>query len=89
LSEHTPKASVLLFLGRAIREFRQQRGFSASELAAAVGVNERRLDALEAGQLDPTIELLIALSDAFGVRTAELVIRAEQLSREEPGSTGR
>jgi len=84
LSERTQKTRDLVVLGRAIGELRDQGGLSASALAAAVGVEERRIRALEAGQLDPDYELLIALAEALGVRPAELVIRAEQLAAEGP-----
>jgi hypothetical protein len=35
--------------------------------------------ALEAGQLDPTYELLLALADGLDVRVSAFVIRAEAL----------
>jgi transcriptional regulator with XRE-family HTH domain len=80
LPDRAQKTHDLLFFGRAVRELREKRPLSTSQLAAAVGVEERRIRALEAGQLDPDYELLIALADGLGVRVAELVIRAEQLA---------
>jgi transcriptional regulator with XRE-family HTH domain len=56
---------------------REQRGLSTPELAAAGGMLPRRLQALEAGRLDPAYELVFALADALGVRPSVLITRAE------------
>lgn len=52
---------------------------SAGELAKASGVLREHLDALEAGQLDPTYELLLEIADGLGAQPSALVILAEQL----------
>jgi transcriptional regulator with XRE-family HTH domain len=69
-------------LGHAVREQRERCRLSPSALAAAVGVDEKRIRALERGQLDPEYELLLALADALEVPAAALVIRAEELARD-------
>jgi transcriptional regulator with XRE-family HTH domain len=58
---------------------REQRDMSADDLADATGMHRRRIDALEAGRVDPTYELLLALADGLGIQPSELVILAEQL----------
>jgi transcriptional regulator with XRE-family HTH domain len=72
----------LLALGRAIREVRGERGMGVAQLAAAAGVDLRRIAALEAGRANPAYELLLALARALGVPAWELVVRAEALSAE-------
>jgi transcriptional regulator with XRE-family HTH domain len=67
-------------LGRALRRLREQRRMSADELAGAVGIDRRRIDALEAGRLDPGYELLLALADALDVQPSALVLLAERLA---------
>jgi|NGEPerStandDraft_8_1074529.scaffolds.fasta_scaffold123001_2 transcriptional regulator with XRE-family HTH domain len=52
---------------------------SADELADASGVIRERIGALEAGQLDPTYELLLEIADGLGTQPSALVILAEQL----------
>lgn len=52
---------------------------SAPELATAGDIPTRRLQALEAGRLDPAYELLLALADALGVQPSALIIRAEEI----------
>lgn len=59
---------------------REQTGMSAGELAEASGVGRERLCALEAGQLDPTYELLVEIADSLGAQPSELVILAERLN---------
>ncbi|MGO9321788.1 MAG: helix-turn-helix transcriptional regulator [Solirubrobacteraceae bacterium] len=76
-----------LALGKAVRELREQRRLSQGELAAAVGVRERRIQALEAGRLDPDYVLLVRLAKALGVRAGALVIRAEGLAQADCPST--
>jgi transcriptional regulator with XRE-family HTH domain len=69
----------LAILGRAVRRMREQRGMTADELADATAMTRQRIDVLEAGRLDPTYELLLALSDALGTQPSALVALAEQL----------
>ncbi len=65
-----------------MREQRERCRLSPSALAAAAGVDEKRIRALERGQLDPEYELLLALADALEVPAGALVIRAEELARD-------
>lgn len=58
---------------------REQQGISTEELARATGISRQRIDALEAGQLDPTYELLLALAEGLGVQPSALMTLAEQL----------
>ncbi len=80
-SEPEPQRN-LRSLGEAVRQLREQRGWSASELASELGVEGAYVSALEAGERDPDYELLLALARALGVRAAALIGRAEDLTRE-------
>jgi transcriptional regulator with XRE-family HTH domain len=71
----------LLILGRAVRRMREQQGMSVDALAGAIDVRRQRIDALEAGRLDPTYELLLAIAEGLGVQPSALVTLAEQLKR--------
>jgi len=77
LSRQLENAKELARLGTAVRELREERRLSRRDLAAAVGVGERRIQALEAGRLDPDYVLLVRVAKALGVRAAALVLRAE------------
>jgi transcriptional regulator with XRE-family HTH domain len=52
---------------------------SADELAEVTGMSRQHLDALESGHLDPTYELLLALSEGLGIQPSDLVTLAERL----------
>jgi transcriptional regulator with XRE-family HTH domain len=75
----------LLILGQAVRELRVERHRSIRNLAGACGVPPRRLAALEAGRLDPDLELLAALARGIGMRPAEIFVRAEELAERDFG----
>jgi transcriptional regulator with XRE-family HTH domain len=87
LPERTQKTPELALFGAATRELREQRGMSRSELAAALGVSERRVQALEAGRVEPDYVLLVRLAKALGVRAGALLIRADELAEAEPPPT--
>ena len=80
-SEREPQRN-LRSLGEAVRQLREQRGWSSSELASELGVEGAYVTALEAGERDPDYELLLALALALGVRPAALIGRAEELAGE-------
>jgi DNA-binding XRE family transcriptional regulator len=44
---------LLLALGRAIRQLREERGMTAAELACASGIRRQELEAIEAGRPRP------------------------------------
>jgi transcriptional regulator with XRE-family HTH domain len=69
----------LLLLGEAFREIREQRGLGVGELAVATGVDLACIEALEAGCLDPDLELLVRIADGIGVRPSAFFLRAEDL----------
>jgi transcriptional regulator with XRE-family HTH domain len=79
LAQSSYKEPNLLILGRSVKLMREQSGMSADELADASGVIRERIGALEAGQLDPTYELLLEIADGLGTQPSALVILAEQL----------
>jgi transcriptional regulator with XRE-family HTH domain len=69
----------LLVFGKALRAVREERGLGAGELAAASGVPQARIAALERGELDWHFELLMELAEGLGIRPSELFVRAEKL----------
>jgi transcriptional regulator with XRE-family HTH domain len=79
LVQSSYKEPNLLALGRAVKLMREQRNMSADELAASSGILRERIDALEAGRLDPTYELLLEIADGLGTKPSALVTLAERL----------
>jgi transcriptional regulator with XRE-family HTH domain len=79
LSESEQREQDLVILGQAVRWMRDQQGLSTSQLAAAANVEAQRIAALEAGRLDPTYELLLALAQGLGVQPSALIACAEDI----------
>jgi transcriptional regulator with XRE-family HTH domain len=68
----TPK-SELAVMGRLIRQAREQKGMGVAELAEAAGFKRRSLVRIEAGELDPRMDGLMALADELGVPLTVIV----------------
>jgi transcriptional regulator with XRE-family HTH domain len=79
LSASEQQEQNLAILGQAIRQVRERQDVTASELAAATGVERKQIDALEAGQLDPTYELLLVLARGLGIRPSVFIVCAEDI----------
>jgi XRE family transcriptional regulator, aerobic/anaerobic benzoate catabolism transcriptional regulator len=60
-------------IARRIRSARARAGFTRKQLAAASGASERYLALLEAGTGNPSVEMLLAISDALGIAMADLL----------------
>jgi transcriptional regulator with XRE-family HTH domain len=60
-------------VGPRIKWLRGQRGMSLAAVAAATGISKSTLSRLETGQRRPTLELLLALADAYRVPLDDLV----------------
>jgi transcriptional regulator with XRE-family HTH domain len=59
---------------------------SVVDLAAASGIEDTLIEAVERGRLDPTYERLLALAEGLGVRPSSFVIRAEELKTDHEAS---
>jgi transcriptional regulator with XRE-family HTH domain len=71
----------LRYLGEAFRSVREETGLSVSQLAAATGVDQTRLLALEEGRLNADLDLLILLADGMRTRLSTIFLRIEELER--------
>jgi transcriptional regulator with XRE-family HTH domain len=69
-------------LARKIREEREARAWTLSDLAARSGVSRAMLSKIERGEASPTAGLLGRLSAAFGLTMSQLFARIEG----QPGS---
>ena len=69
----------LVAFGRAVRQVREQRGLSVEAVAAAAGIADAELEAIEAGRLDPGYRGLLHLRPALGVTGTALLLRVEEL----------
>jgi DNA-binding XRE family transcriptional regulator len=82
ITEATIQQEKLHRLGAAFRELRAERAASVAQVAQRSGVSVERITALEAGALDPDLETMIVLMESLGLRTSDLVLRAEAITKE-------
>ena len=74
--EDSPTAKIAVALeqvGPRLKRIRTQRGLTLTGVAASTGISKSTLSRLETGQRRPTLELLLALSHAYGVPLDDLV----------------
>lgn len=65
-------------LGPRLRQLRKERSLTSQEVASAVGTTQSHLCAIETGRtLNPRINLLLAVSDYYGLTLSELVGQEE------------
>jgi XRE family aerobic/anaerobic benzoate catabolism transcriptional regulator len=60
-------------IARRIRSARARAGLTRKQLAAASSASERYLAKLEAGTGNPSVEMLVAISDALNIAMADLL----------------
>ncbi|AMT69938.1 helix-turn-helix domain-containing protein [Mycobacteroides immunogenum] len=60
-------------IGRRLRELRNERGLSLSELARRAGVGKGSISEIESGARNPTVETLYALCEPLDVPLTALV----------------
>ncbi|HVU98243.1 MAG TPA: helix-turn-helix transcriptional regulator [Puia sp.] len=60
-------------LGERLASRRRQKNLSLAQLATLTGVSGRDIAAVEAGELDPTITMLVSLARGLGLSPSELL----------------
>ena len=69
----TPIAAALDLVGPRLRQVREQRGVTLTEVAALTGISKSTLSRLENGQRRPSLELLLPLAQTYRVPIDTLV----------------
>jgi DNA-binding response OmpR family regulator/DNA-binding XRE family transcriptional regulator len=66
-------AAELVRFGTRFRQLREHQRLLVTELAARTGIKVQLIREVEAGRLDPTFDVMIALADGLGVRLSALI----------------
>jgi transcriptional regulator with XRE-family HTH domain/quercetin dioxygenase-like cupin family protein len=70
----TPSADdVGAQIGRVVRQLRDAQGLTLAQAAAAADISPAMLSRIETGRVTPSLETLVSLSGALGVRPATLL----------------
>ncbi len=71
-------------IGKRIEQIREQVGLSQSALARGIGTSQSAISQIEAGERNPSFDMLRQISKALGVSIAHLVgAEVEQLAPNE------
>ncbi|MEI8299375.1 MAG: XRE family transcriptional regulator [Pseudomonadota bacterium] len=73
-----PDNAVVHRLGATSRRLREAQGLTIADVASIAGISPPMLSRLETGHVSPSLETLVALAAALGVKTAALLEEAEQ-----------
>jgi transcriptional regulator with XRE-family HTH domain len=72
-------------LGAAVRELRARRGFSQDQLGLRGRLHRNYVGAIERGEINPTLRVMLKLCDGLGIPLTELVLVYErQLAARSP-----
>jgi transcriptional regulator with XRE-family HTH domain len=66
-------------LGKAIRQFRTEKGLSQEELGHRSGIHPTWISHIESGRNNPAWGSVKRIAAALGIRLSELAVRAEEL----------
>ncbi|MHB8532125.1 MAG: helix-turn-helix domain-containing protein [Solirubrobacteraceae bacterium] len=78
------REQALAAFGQAVRHLREQRGIGPSELSnrsktpSGRKVSSRRIGRIEAGEVDPRYDEMLAVAEGLGIKPGELVAYAEE-----------
>lgn len=70
-------------IGEMIRDFREARGWTATELARRAGLGDCLISSYEKGTTYPSLMSFIALADAFGLPMDDLAGRIVKEERQD------
>lgn len=68
-------------LGDELRKARQQAGWTQEKLAARAGMDRAYISEIERGKVSLSVDRLLRICKAMGVRAALIVDRVERKSR--------
>lgn len=82
-----PSDPLLVGLGGAIRELRDEKGLSQERLSLDSGVHRNYIGGIERAERRPTLVTVATLALTLGIQPSELIARAEQYAKARPNNT--
>jgi len=67
-------------LGKAVRQLREKRGYTQTDLAAKASIADPTLSMIERGRSNPTWATVRDIADALGVSMADLAKLADKFA---------
>ncbi len=75
-------------IGARLRELREQSGISLRALARALGISASAVSQIERGQMQPSVNRLIAITTALGISLAEVFESSVQSTTDSAAAAG-
>lgn len=63
--------------GRVVRKWRRARGFTQEKLAELANLHVNSISLIERGLVPPTLDSILLIADALGVKVSDLVDEME------------
>jgi transcriptional regulator with XRE-family HTH domain len=79
-----PHSSFHDAFGRAVRETRARRNLSQEELGCISGLHRNYVGAVERGEINPTLRVILKLTTGLHIEASELVRLTELRHHERP-----
>lgn len=68
------EAKLLENLGKNIKKYRLQMGFTQEQLAEAVGIHPTYVGKLEGGKNNPSVKMMYKITQALGIKLADIFV---------------
>jgi transcriptional regulator with XRE-family HTH domain len=75
-TQMTPE-EVRMFLGKRIRSLRKTQGWTQEELAEHADLSHKYIGEVERGEVNPSLDTLLGISNALKIDVAELFLTEE------------
>lgn len=61
-------------IGKRIKQYRTERGISQEELSEIININYRHISNIETGRRYPSLEIIVAIANAFEISADDLLV---------------
>jgi transcriptional regulator with XRE-family HTH domain len=74
--------ALLVIFGENLRKFRNERNISQEELAFKAKLDRTYISGLECGKRNPTLKIIVQLSNALDMEPSELLNNLHSIAKE-------
>lgn len=71
---------IKLGIGKKLKEFRKEHGYTQDELARVLGVSNKTISSWESDRTEPTIGVIERLANLYGINKSDLVGARDNIS---------
>jgi transcriptional regulator with XRE-family HTH domain len=71
------KSTIVVAFGTAARTARNEQGHSQEAFAAMIGIDRSYYGAIERGEFNPSLDMILRIADGLSMRVGDLMRRAQ------------